>query len=691
MSKLHLILAVHNHQPVGNFDHVLEEAYDRAYLPFLETLLRYPRLKVVLHYSGNLLSWIRKRHPEAFGIMRSLIREQRVEMLSGGMYEPILPVLPEQDQAGQIAELNRYIGRHLGFSPKGMWLAERVWEPQLPKCISAAGMDYLPLDDYHFRLTGLEEGDLFGYYLTEEDGCRLSIFPGSEKLRYAIPFRMVDEVISYFRDVHMLGGNPLLTMADDGEKFGVWPGTFRHCYEEGWLDRFFSALEQNSDWIETTTFSDYHKRFPPAGRVYLPAASYREMGEWTLPSEAGIEHEYLLGELGKIAGERSRQFLRGGIWRSFMVKYPESNHLQKRMSMVSRKVRAAVQKDEKKGKEAKTELWKSQCNDAYWHGIFGGLYLPHLRSALYRHLIRAEAIAEEILGRRTAADCSDFDCDGFDDIVFGTRHLTLVATERGGSLTELSLRKQAVNILDILSRRPEAYHAKIVQTAESIPDHTKTIHEQIMVKEEGLRDYLIYDAHRRSSLLDHFFPEGTTVGDVRRSACEELGDFIGKRYAMKHSGKGKNAVLAWTGEGMVRGYPVKIEKTVRAGDGAALQVAYALKGSFSGVFAIEMNISLLGSPHAMVRSGGQILSIRQTETHAQIREFSLEDKFLGLSLQFVFREPVDLWHHPVETISLSEQGVERLYQGTAFLFAVPLEMKGTKKISFALNIGEVAS
>ena len=39
-------------------------------------------------------------------------------------------------------------------------------------------------------------------------------------------------------------------LADDGEKFGVWPDTHHQVYEKGWLDQFFTLLEQNADWLK---------------------------------------------------------------------------------------------------------------------------------------------------------------------------------------------------------------------------------------------------------------------------------------------------------------------------------------------------------------------------------------------------------------------------------------------------------
>lgn len=688
MSKVHLILAFHNHQPVGNFDYVLEDCYAKSYLPFLETLLGHPKLKVVLHYSGHLLTWMRDHHPEALEILGNLVREQRVELLSGGFYEPILTVLPEKDRPLQVRELSKFITKNLGHTPRGMWLAERVWEPQMPKFIAEAGIEYLPIDDYHFKLTGLEDKDLLGYYITEEDGRIVSVFPGSEKLRYLIPFRSVEETISYFREISTQGGNPLLTMADDGEKFGVWPKTYKHCYEDRWLDRFFSALEDNSEWLETTTFSAYFDRFQPLGKVYLPTASYREMGEWTLPPEGAIEYEALLGQLEKISGDRAKELLRGGIWRAFFTKYPESNHIHKRMRMISQKVHEAYSTNPKKGKDALTELWKGQCNDAYWHGIFGGLYLPHLRSALYRHLLRAESLACAILKDHKQSEQGDFDCDGFDDILIGTPHVILAATEMGGGLTELSLTKQSVNILDTLTRRPEAYHTKVAGAFESVAGSTKTIHDQLTVKEEGLSEYLVYDRQRRMSLLDHFLPAGTMIEAMAGSDYEELGDFTTGLYSLTRSYKRGNISLVMGREGVVAGNRVDITKKIDLTHASRMELQYRLEGTFAGLFAVELNLSLLGSPFALIRVGDRTLQMRSTAQHEHIREFAIEDKFLNLRLQFRFSEDIKLWHYPVETISLSEQGVERLYQGTAFLFVLPLQCLDRKILTCSVDYGE---
>jgi superoxide dismutase len=46
------------------------------------------------------------------------------------------------------------------------------------------------------------------------------------------------------------------------------------------MEDFFRAIEENYGWLEMLTPGEYANRFPPLGRIYLPAASYSEMMEW---------------------------------------------------------------------------------------------------------------------------------------------------------------------------------------------------------------------------------------------------------------------------------------------------------------------------------------------------------------------------------------------------------------------------
>lgn len=717
--KVQFIFAIHNHQPVGNFEFVAEEAYQKSYLPFITTLERHPDIKITLHYTGILYRFFEDRHPEFIELLKDLAREGRAEILSGGFYEPILAVLPDEDKLGQISALTEYVRRKLGCHARGMWLAERVWEPHLPKHIAAAGIEYVVVDDFHFKMAGLQDDDLDGYYLTEEQDAVLRVFPGSERLRYLIPFHRPEETIDHLARLRGAGRSRLAVMADDGEKFGVWPETYRTVYEEGWLDRFFSLLEQNRDWLETTTFSEFLDREPARGRIYLPTASYMEMGEWTLPTRAMKEYEDALEKArSRPEFEGLRPFIKGGIWRNFLAKYPESNRMHKRMVMTSGKVRAALAKLGAKGGRKSPaaarmldHLYQAQCNDAYWHGVFGGLYLPHLRSAIYEQIIRAEALADGVLkggGTGSAARASwleleagDFDKDGHEEILLNSGNLNvMIDPADGGRITELDWKPRFFNLTNTLTRRPECYHDKILRAAK--PDDgaqaggAKTIHERVAVKEEGLQAHLVYDHYERGSLIDHFLGSGADLAGFMNSTYPEIGDFIGGAYSCKQKKQPRAATVALERIGHAGGLAVRVKKEVslhRSASGfiAEYEITNMSAGELNASFGVEYNFSLLaGNAHdRYYEIPGHVLEKRNLASSGEtnnVRQVSLVDEWLKLTLTLAFEEPAMLWRAPVETVSQSEAGFERVYQSSLVMPVWRISLPPGRSWSQKMNI-----
>ncbi len=284
--KLKLCLVLHAHQPVGNFDGTVEEVYRVCYLPFLEAFRQQPRVKVSLHYSGSLLVWLEKHHPEYFEMIRATMASGQAELVGGGMYEPILPLLPERDRLGQIAAMSDYLEKHFQTRPSTFWLPERVWEQSLVTTLATAGVRGLTLDDSHFRNAGWPAEALTGPFVAEDRGSAVTILPAVEKLRYLVPFSKVFEAMNKLREWHWaarLGAHPeVLTYADDTEKFGSWPKTYQHCFTERWLPDFLAAVAASGDWLETL-FESEAMNEPKRGVAWLPDGSYREMGEGSLP------------------------------------------------------------------------------------------------------------------------------------------------------------------------------------------------------------------------------------------------------------------------------------------------------------------------------------------------------------------------------------------------------------------------
>jgi alpha-amylase len=706
MKMINLLLAVHNHQPVGNLEEVFRRSWEEGYDPFLRTLENHPGFRLSLHYSGSLLEWLEENQPNFMGRIRGLVERGQVEILSGGFYEPLLPSIPERDAVGQVRLSNHYLTDKFQVSPQGLWLAERVWSPVLPKVLAPSGLKYTLLDDSHFRYAGFPDEDIFGYYVTECEGYTLSIFPSNKRLRYTIPFRSPEETLDILRRYATDSGDLAVTYADDGEKFGIWPGTHRWVYREKWLEKFIRTLEENREWIRLLTFGEYLEQFPPQGRAYLPPASYDEMMEWALPPLSAIAYEDLLEEVKREKRyEKYRPYLRGGIWENFLVKYPESNHMHKKMLRVSQKVHRALQSKFISPKDfppppALRSLWRAQDSCAYWHGLFGGLHLNYLRHAVYQNLIAAERLAEVLErggGKFLHQETFDLDMDLQPEVLVTTPDLgAVLKPSYGGALLELDYRPKRFNLTDVLTRRPEPYHRKLKknQTNAGVPSPRP--------KTQEVEEALFYDWYNRYSFLDHFLGEGATFDQFRRCQYPELGDFVNQPYALtaieEFNGHGTMRISLqrkgslWKREGRVPLDTVKRFLFYR--DQARMEVDYEITNRGPAEirlwFGVEVNLTLLAGDHPQRKflfPGLTVEDRRLCSSGAipELEELRLRDEAEGFEVSLSLSPKGQLWRFPLETVSRSESGIQRTFQGTVLLFHWLFSLKPEESKSLGVH------
>jgi len=709
MKKINLVLGIHNHQPIGNFDHVIEDAYKKSYKPFLDVLRKFPEIKISQHYTGYLFEWLKRSHPEFFSELKSFIRTGQVHLMTGGFYEPILAVIPDEDKLGQIRKLSDYISENFGFKPTGMWLAERVWEQHIVKPIAECGVTSVVIDDTHFKYVGLKDEDLLGYYVTEEQGKAVSIFPISKLLRYSIPFQAVEKTIEYLRSLASEDGTRVAIYADDGEKFGIWPNTYKHVYEDGWLEEFFSALKENSDWISILHFSEVLEKMKPIGRVYLQNASYSEMLHWALWPEAFLKYEEFENKLKSAKlFDAYEDFVRGGYWRNFLAKYPESNNIHKKMIRLSERAHNLERKGVKVDRIL-DKVWAAQCNDPYWHGIFGGLYLPNLRYPVYKSLIQAESELDKLEHKnKLAVAHEDFDRDGSEEILVESNILdAYFKPGEGGVLFELDYKPIPFNILDILSRRPEGYHEKLRNSAKPRSDGggVQSIHDMVVSKESGLEKLLNYDWYRHGSFIDHFIGD-TTLPEFAAAKYPEIGDFVLGRYEKKILHSGEKVALKFSREGRVnRITPVKVIKTFEIVAGAGSLICnYKIRNMTGAGKSLPENFQPLAVDFGVEFCFGLmagdapdryylINNVKPADPHLKstgstegVTSVSLFDEWQGLRVGVEVDKPLTLWRFPIETVSLSESGFERLYQCSVIFLHSRIRIEKEYSVGFKLSI-----
>lgn len=687
MSLVRLIFVLHNHQPVGNFDGVFEDAYRLSYLPFLEVLEQYPDIPVVLHTSGPLMEWLAERHPEYVARLRVLVETGRIEILGGGFFEPILTMIPERDRVGQIQTYSDYLKELLGASVRGMWIPERVWEQHLVAPIVKAGIEYTILDDFHFERAGISGDDLFGFYLTEEEGSLLKVFPGSETLRYAIPFREPHASYEFLRDLAARRPGCTVVCADDGEKFGSWPETYDHVYTQGWLRRFFDMIRGNRDWLEPTTLAQAVDSSLPLGKVYLPDGSYREMTEWAMASDRYLAYRQAIERLEAHPDtEALKPFVRAGAsWRNFKARYPESDEMYTRMLGISKRLEALEQigdADPDYLEVARQELYRGQCNCPYWHGSFGGLYLPHLRNAIYRALIQAHNAldeAEGLAGHRASIEVGDFNLDARQEVRIENESLiAFIRPALGGHVYELDLRRPAVNVLATLDRRPEPYHAAIRSAALLALDNGQQPangSDPIRLKHEGLDRLLVYDYHPRKALIDHFFTIDATLDDLQAGDECERGDFATGTYLARVIRDRGRVALVMERPGLADGHEIRVRKTIGLDQGSeSLTIDYELEQLPRDRclhFAVELNLAAMAG-HADDRYYANLSDERLGPLDSRIdlahsEGLSLTDEWLDLRVGLSWSQAGGLWCFPIQSVSQSEGGFERVYQSSAIV------------------------
>ena len=663
--RLRLALVFHQHQPAGNDPKIFADVAERSYAPLVAALYKHPEIKATLHFSGPLLDWLEDHRPDVIGDLSDLLRRGQIELLSGGYYEPILVGVPRRDAVTQIRALTDRVASIFGRRPMGAWLTERVWEPHVPAIMAEAGIAYTVLDDDHFLAAGLKRSELGESFITEDNGFPLVVFPGSMRLRYLIPFRDVSASIRELRERHAEGSR-LVVYADDGEKFGAWPGTFQRVHQDGWLEQFFTALA-HSDFIQTTTLEDAWVFQKPARRVYLPGGSYPEMSEWALDIGAARRFNQARNALK----DDQASLVAATPWRNFFAKYPEVNALHKRMLIVSEELaRRSILDASPEVRQAQQALWRAQGNDVYWHGVFGGIYLPHLRADAYSSLLKAERMLAE---RRVASgEQRDYDVDGYDEYLFRGNAGAVFVHVQGGAVIEWDLYASATNLIDTLARRPEAEHdtlrraekagrAKVVKAGDEV---AKSIHESVRVKEKGLVKFLDYDAGRRAFFMDSF-RVGREEPVVLHAEVYQLTPLREARTVSLTLEPPAHSLASVEGLG--------IRKDVRIADeGLAAGVRYRLRNDGEETIALTFtstsNLALLTESGALdtIALGSRKAGAGKSVEGKSVGEIVVHSETRHFDITFAIDPPAHVTVRPIYAVANSENGFERLYQQNEF-------------------------
>ena len=635
MKAIQFIFGTYNEHSIGSLSDNSEMTYQRALKPFLSVLNQFPKFPAVLFYSGILLDWITRNHPEFLMLLADMVNRRQIELLTGGYYEPVFPLIPRSDMLGQIEKLTTFLRSQFGRRPHGNWLTESVWEPSLASILNTSGIEYTFLRDEHFKYAGLQGDDLYYPCLTENQGKSIVVFPLSSALERVVSESSVDDAVDFILSAGSESKERVVVLLESGEKFGKSEGSYERLYDEGWLKSFLQSIQEKSDAITPVNPSRYVRQVSPIRKIYFPTTFYSELMQW-LSSDA----KAIKTSKRKIATDAS-----GGLFQRFLNQYPESNLMYSKMLYTHLRVNQ-IRGDKFRKKTAREELWKGQCHVAYWHGKCGGIYWSHLRKLTYRAFIEAETMARADGMFTSSITSFDFDMDGKEEYLYQSKELNAYVHCEGGMVFELDFIPTKWNYCDTLARRPEVYH-------------------------DGNDRH--YDWYMWKAFIDHFFSQEETIGAFDKMTYKELGDFVTGRYDLGELDR-EHLALTMTRTGQVtirnRSLLVRVEKSFRFKN-STIQASYVITNqSTKGLdcwFGTELNLAFAsGESSDMAISKFEKNKKTQIDgrmtTHSDVKRLLLQDLRNSVSINLSSDTEFSLWALPLEAVTWSDGASEKIYQ-----------------------------
>lgn len=423
LDKMQFLLGFCFAPPIHASDDDLEAYYLATVKPFISMAYRFPDVPLTLFFSGPLLEWLQNRHSEFLTALSEMIKRKQVEILGGGYYAPLLPLIPPTDRLGQIEELTTLVRKLLGKRPRGLWLTKGVWDPALVVHLTGSGMEYTFLEEGDFRRVGLTQQQVGLPRLTEHQGRLLTVFPYHQDLALKVQegdFEAFTAMIPSRRrkDRQLLSLFLSVDTPEEGEFF---------TRSDGGLEAFLQLVRSFYPEIEAVTASGFLKKNQQAlERSYFSSTTYDELCRRT--------------------GQPARAASGSQSWKQFLAHDEAANQLYNKMVYVHLLV-SSLRGDKYKKKSAYDDLWKAQN----WWGFLGGgdaAALALHRQKTFANLLAAEALLRDRTSFQASLTSQDFDLDGVKEYLFQGRCCNLYIDAVGGQVFEWDFLERPWNYIE---------------------------------------------------------------------------------------------------------------------------------------------------------------------------------------------------------------------------------------------------
>jgi len=416
MTQSRIILGLyHSYIPCEDSQY-LEELYQQKYKKTLTLIYNEPSLNLVLYYSGPLLNWLEKNHPEYIAVLYELVNRKRIEVLSGPYYEPILPLLSISDTLGQIEKMTTALRKNLRKRSRGCWIPGSFWDQKLVSNLSNSGLNYCFLEESYFQNEGFNSRN--GFYQTEDQGKSLYLFPINRKLSNSL----LSKTRNFFKELHTSSHNKHETyqIFFPGEQIG-------EVSKKKWLNQFIKELSLSE--IECVLPSDLMKDYKNGKEtVYIKNTTVKQYKD---------SFRYWFGE-----DTNSHDIKENSHYKNYIANNPSINYVYGKSTYTSILINQ-IRGDRSRKKVAREYLWKGQNLFSYWNGEKAFL---SSRQALH-YLLEAEKMTREKGIFKSSIISQDLDNDGEDEFIFQGNYYNCAINTRNASIFQLDYLPDCWNYL----------------------------------------------------------------------------------------------------------------------------------------------------------------------------------------------------------------------------------------------------
>ena len=256
-----------------------DRMYQTVYKPLARFLYSHPDFKFSFSFTGPQLLYYKKKRNEFLTIIKELVDRNQVEILGGGFYAPVLPLLFPVDRNTQIDMLSTEIRQTVGKRPRGITLFGDIWDSSLVNNLQTCGIEYTLLDSCSIP----ENKRNFLYNIMHDLGKAVEIFPYYNE--FIPPADMTCDVFTK----NILKAIEKTEKQDDyyqinPDKIVILSMNYQTVSElvgAKWFEQFDSYLKENLDSrIKTGTIDEYRKNQSIKVPAYIPTAMNRTLDNW---------------------------------------------------------------------------------------------------------------------------------------------------------------------------------------------------------------------------------------------------------------------------------------------------------------------------------------------------------------------------------------------------------------------------